>query len=238
MQDLPHRGARQRGARPLKLGDDLLDPVPLTPQLDRPLAGGVLLRLALGTRTRSREQLREVRIAIGRDQRLHARLPVAEALGDLASRALLDEVGAQRLIATVRRSRRLDEALVSRACHFSVRLVNEPGGMVAEASDGKNRPDCARPGKTTRSALDDPHGPAKLHQAMPQEPSTDSAEGARPVVHAKPPNRAQPPTVRHSGIGGQTGRRQSRLTAPTRTLRRRPSRARRGRSVAMTRRSR
>ncbi len=47
---------------------------------------------------------------------------------------------------------------------------------------------------------------------MPQEPSTDSAEGARPVVHAKPPNRAQPPTVRHSGIGGQTGRRQSRLT--------------------------
>ena len=63
-QDLPDRGARQRRARPHKLGDDLIKAVSLAAQLDHTLAGGVLLGLALGTRPRGREQIAEVTIAV------------------------------------------------------------------------------------------------------------------------------------------------------------------------------
>ncbi len=112
-QDLPHRGARERRPRPRKLCDDLLDPVPLTAQDEHPLAGGVLLGLALGPRARAGEQLGEVRLPVAGDQRLHAALAVAEALSDLAGRALLDPVRAQRLVTTLRGERRLGEALVS-----------------------------------------------------------------------------------------------------------------------------
>jgi hypothetical protein len=95
----------------------------LATQLQRPLPGGVLLRLAFGTRPRAGEQLGGIRVAVLRDQCLHARLRVAEALGDLHSAQLLDEV-AQRLIPAVRGEGRLGEPLVSGTGHRSVELVN------------------------------------------------------------------------------------------------------------------
>ena len=82
-QDLPHRRARQRRPRPCKLADDLLDPVPGATQLERPLAGGILLGLTLGPRPRGLEQLSHIRLAVLRDQRLHARLRITKPLGDL-----------------------------------------------------------------------------------------------------------------------------------------------------------
>ena len=135
-QDLPHRRARQRRPRPRKLGDDLLDPVPGATQLERPLPGGILLGLTLGPRPRGLEQLSHIRLAVLRDQRLHARLRITKPLGDLRRRQLLDVVGAQRLIPTVPGDRRLGEAFVSRPGHRSAELVNETPRMVHDPSDG------------------------------------------------------------------------------------------------------
>src|SRR5207302_10267895 len=124
-----------------------------------------------------------IRLAVLRDQRLHARPRVTKPLGDLGRRQLLHVVGAQRLIPTVRCDRRLGEALVSRPGHRSADLADNPADMMMHPPDGTRRPNRRHPAEYPNAMGSSPpvfvRGTAH-NRAIAQDQSTKLAKPAPP----------------------------------------------------------